>query len=140
MTVQADKRFALDFSIVNFDNNNSKHYYYRLDGAMNTWQQNENGHLVFYNVSPGNYTLHVKGTDKQLPSPAEEDIVHITVKAFWWQTTAFWLGCIAAAIFLSAIVIRRNIANIRRQAAFKQRLAEMEMTALRAQMNPFYFQ
>ena len=61
-------RFALDFSIMNYDNNNEKHYYYRLDGAMNSWQQNENGHLVFYNISPGNYTLHVKGTVKQSPS------------------------------------------------------------------------
>jgi sensor histidine kinase YesM len=109
-----------------------------LDGAMNSWQQNENGHLVFYNIAPGNYTLHVKGSDKQVLAPAEEDVVHITVKAFWWQTRAFWLSLIAAAILLATFIIRRNIANIRRQAAFKQKLAEMEMTALRAQMNPHF--
>ena len=131
-------RFALDFSIMNYDNNNENHYYYRLDGAMNSWQQNENGHLVFYNISPGNYTLHVKGTVKQPPSPSEEDIVHITVKAFWWQTAAFWIACGAIIILLSIFLIRRNIANIRKRAAFKQRLTEMEMTALRAQMNPHF--
>ena len=85
MTVEAGQnRFSLDFSLMNFDNNNEKQYYYRLDGAMNDWQQNENGHLVFYNIAPGTYTLHVTGADVQSPSLAEEDIVHIKVNAFWW--------------------------------------------------------
>jgi ligand-binding sensor domain-containing protein len=139
IVVQAGQnRFALDFSIMNYDNNNAKHYYYRLVGAMNNWQQNENGHLVFYNIAPGNYTLYVKGTEKQTLSPSEEDVVHITVKAFWWQTTAFWLACLVITILLAFFLIRRHIANIHKQAAFKQRLTEMEMTALRAQMNPHF--
>lgn len=139
MVIQpGQNRFALDFSIMNYDDNNSKHYYYRLEGAMNNWQQNENGHLVFYNIAPGHYALHVKGMDKQTLSPAEEDTVYITVKAFWWQTTIFWLACIAAAGMLAAYIIRRHVANIRRQASFKQKLIEMEMTALRAQMNPHF--
>jgi LytS/YehU family sensor histidine kinase len=131
-------RFSLDFSIMNFDNNNEKRYYYRLDGAMNNWQQNENGHLVFYNIAPGKYTLHVKGGDVQSPAGAKEDIAYITVNAFWWQTKTFWFSCIATAILLTAMIIRRNVSNIRKRAAFKQRLAEMEMTALRAQMNPHF--
>ncbi len=139
MVIQAGQnRFALDFSIMNYDDNNSKHYYYRLKGAVNNWQQNENGHLVFYNIAPGNYTLYVKGTDKQTLSPGEEDIVHITVDAFWWQTTTFWLCCVAITVFFTAFIIRRHIVNIRKQAAFKQRLTEMEMIALRAQMNPHF--
>ena len=52
-------RFSLDFSVMNYDGDNR--YYYRLDGAMDNWQQNENGHLAFYNLSPGKYTLRVKG-------------------------------------------------------------------------------
>ena len=138
MVIQAGQnRFTLDFSVMNY-NNNDKHYYYRLEGAMNNWQQNENGHLVFYNIPAGNYTLHVKGTDKQVLSRNEEDIVHITVKAFWWQTTAFWLSVATVVVLLTAFFIRRHIINIHKQAAFKQKLAEMEMTALRAQMNPHF--
>ena len=136
MNVEAGQnRFSVDFSVMNFDNTNEERYYYRLDGAMNDWQQNENGHLVFYNIAPGKYTLHVKSGALQ---SSGEDVVHITVHAFWWQTKIFWFSCIAVAILLAAIIIRRNISNIRKQAAFKQRLTEMEMTALRAQMNPHF--
>jgi hypothetical protein len=131
-------RFSLDFSIMNFDNDNEKHYYYLLEGAMNNWQQNENGHLVFYNIVPGEYTLRVKSADSQTLSRTEEDIAHITINAFWWQTRTFWLSCIAAAILLTAIIIRKNISSIRKRAAFQQKLSEMEMTALRAQMNPHF--
>jgi len=139
MEVQpGQNRFSLDFSIMNFDDNNETRYYYQLDGAMNNWQQNENGHLVFYNISPGKYSLHVKGGDVGLAGRTKEDVVYITVNAFWWQTKTFWLSCIAAAILLAAVLIRKNISNIRKRAAFKQRLVEMEMTALRAQMNPHF--
>ena len=55
-------RFSLDFSVMNYDGDNR--YYYKLDGVMNTWQRNENGHLAFYNLSPGKYTLRVKGGDQ----------------------------------------------------------------------------
>jgi sensor histidine kinase YesM len=105
---------------------------------MNNWQQNENGHLVFYNIVPGEYTLRVKSADSQTLSRTEEDIAHITINAFWWQTRTFWLSCIAAAILLTAIIIRKNISSIRKRAAFQQKLSEMEMTALRAQMNPHF--
>jgi ligand-binding sensor domain-containing protein len=139
MSVAAGQnRFSVDFSIMNFDNNNEKRYYYQLDGVTNSWQQNENGHLVFYNIAPGKYKLHVKGGDAGSPTSAQEDTVMITVNAFWWQTKIFWFGCIASAILLAGFLVRRNIANIRKRAEFKQRLTEMEMTALRAQMNPHF--
>ena len=45
-------RFSLDFSVMNYDGDNR--YYYQLDGAMNDWQQNENGHLAFIIFRPAN--------------------------------------------------------------------------------------
>jgi ligand-binding sensor domain-containing protein len=131
-------RFALDFSVMNYDITRNNRYYYKLDGAMNTWQQNENGHLAFYNLSPGEYTLHIKGGDKYNSLVSDEEEVTIIVRPHWWQTTWFKLICVAFVALLTAWILQRRIVAIRREASFKQRIAETEMMALRSQMNPHF--
>jgi ligand-binding sensor domain-containing protein len=128
-------RFTLDFSVLNYDDDNR--YYYRVDGLMNSWQQNENGHLAFYNLSPGVYTLHVKGkrTGALLSS---EDEVKIIEEPHWWQTSWFKLLVLAIIIVLTTFLVRRRFAEIRRETSFKQKIAETEMMALRSQMNPHF--
>jgi len=129
-------RFSLDFSVMNYDGENR--YYYRLDGAMDNWQQNENGHLVFYNLSPGKYTLRIKGGNQYGAVVGNEDDVAIIVQPYWWQTNWFKFSCVAVIIALTTFLIRRRIAHIRQEASFKQKIAETEMMALRSQMNPHF--
>jgi ligand-binding sensor domain-containing protein len=129
-------RFSLDFSVMNYDGDNQ--YYYKLDGAMDNWQQNENGHLAFYNLSPGKYTLRVKGGNQYADLLSNEDNVEIIVQPYWWQTTWFKLLCLAFIVALTSFLIRRRILQIRHEASFKQKIAETEMMALRSQMNPHF--
>jgi hypothetical protein len=129
-------RFSLDFSVMNYDGDNR--YFYQLKGAMNDWQQNENGHLAFYNLSPGKYLLRVKGGDISGNLQTGEDEMEIIVQPFWWQTDWFKLLCVGFVIVFATFVIRRRIIQIRQEASFKQRIAETEMMALRSQMNPHF--
>lgn len=137
ITIRAGQnRFSLDFAVLNYDGDNR--YYFRLDNLMNDWQQNENGHLSFYNLSPGTYTLYVKGGNKFGKLPEIEDEVRIIVKPLWWQTTWVKLSGIALLIALTILLVRRRIIHIRNKAAFKQKIIETEITALRSQMNPHF--
>jgi len=136
ITLPGQNRFSLDFSVMNYDGDNQ--YYYKLDGAMGAWQQNENGHLAFYNLSPGQYTLRVKGGVQYGDVLSDEDDVAIIVRPYWWQTNWFKLSCLVIAIALTTFLIRRRIAHIRQEASFKQKIAETEMMALRSQMNPHF--
>ena len=136
ITLPGENRFSLDFSVMNYDGDNQ--YYYKLDGAMDKWQQNENGHLSFYNLSPGKYTLHVKGGDQFGSLGGIEDDVAIIVQPRWWQTNLFKLLCLALIIGFTTFLIRRRIVQIRHEASFKQKIAETEMMALRSQMNPHF--
>ncbi|MBS1621135.1 MAG: histidine kinase [Bacteroidetes bacterium] len=137
MVIQpSQNQFSVDYSIINYDGDNQ--YYYRLDGLMNGWQKNENGHLAFYNLSPGKYTLRVKGGNSFGELLSSEDRVVIVVEPHWWQTIWFWLLCGLVAVSATAYLLRRRIVLIRREAAFKQKILETEMTALRSQMNPHF--
>ena len=136
ITRPGEKRLTLDFSVMNYDGENR--YYYKLDGAMDNWQQNENGHLAFYNLSPGKYTLLVKGGNEYSDLLSNEESVMIVVQPYWWQTNWFKLLYVAFTIALSTFMIRRRILQIRHEASFKQKIAETEMMALRSQMNPHF--
>lgn len=129
-------RFSLDFSVMNYDGENR--YYYKLDGVMDSWLQNENGHLAFYNLPPGNYTLHVKGGNEYGELPGNGDEVVIIVQPHWWQTDWFRIACGVVILALATLLIRRRIMRIRQEASFKQKMAETEMIALRSQMNPHF--
>jgi ligand-binding sensor domain-containing protein len=131
-------RFTLDFSVMNYDMSGNNRYYYLLDGVMNAWQQNENGHLAFYNLPPGTYTLHVRGGDKYGGMFRGEDAALIIVRPNWWQTAWFRSASVALALLLAVLFIRRRIMLIRREASIKQKMAETEMMALRSQMNPHF--
>jgi ligand-binding sensor domain-containing protein len=129
-------RFAVDFSVMNYDGDNR--YYYQLDGVTNNWQENENGHLAFYNLSPGKYTLRVRGSNLYGEQWSKEEVVTIIVKPHLWQTGWFRGVVMALVLAVAIMLIRRRIRIIRREAAFRQKIAETEMMALRAQMNPHF--
>jgi ligand-binding sensor domain-containing protein len=130
--------FSVDFAVLNFDNAESNRYFYKLDGAINEWKENDNGHLTFYNLSPGNYTLHVQGANKYSKRFTGEDELMIEVQPHWWQTLWFKLLAIIIVAILAAMLIRRRFQQIRKAAELKQKIAETEMIALRAQMNPHF--
>jgi hypothetical protein len=130
--------FSVDFAVLNFDNAESNRYFYKLEDAMNEWKENDNGHLIFYNLPPGNYTLYIQGANKYGKRFTGEDELRIEVQPHWWQTLSFKLLVIFAAVILAATLILRRFQQVRKAAELKQKIAETEMIALRAQMNPHF--
>ena len=130
--------FTIDFAVLNFDNAESNRYYYKLDGAMKDWKENENGHLTFYNLPAGKYTLRVQGGNKYGARFSSEDELLIEVQPHWWQTTWFILLLVIVVVASAVMLIRRRFQQVRKSAELKQKIAETEMIALRAQMNPHF--
>lgn len=130
--------FSVDFAVLNYDNPESNRYFYKLENATKEWKENENGHLTFYNLPSGNYVLHVQGADKYGNWFTGEDELLIEVKPHWWQTIWFSLLVIVVLTALAAIVTMRRFQQVKKSAQLKQKIAETEMIALRAQMNPHF--
>jgi ligand-binding sensor domain-containing protein len=139
LTLQPDRNsFSVDFDVVNYDLISSNQYYYKLTPGNPNWRQSENGHLTFYNLQPGSYTLEVKGASKLTGSFTNTDTLDITVKPYWYQSTWFRIGSLLLLCMLAWYLVRYRIRAVRKDAAFRQKMSEMEMTALRAQMNPHF--
>jgi ligand-binding sensor domain-containing protein len=139
LTLQPEQNsFSVDFALLNYVNPAAGKYYYKLAPLMKDFQLNDNGHINFNGLSPGTYTLHVKGGNKAGIIFIKEDLLTIEVLPHWYQTLWFEILCILSAALLLFLAVRWRIGSIKKQAGLHQKIAETEMQALRAQMNPHF--
>jgi ligand-binding sensor domain-containing protein/two-component sensor histidine kinase len=132
----------LEFVSLLYNNAGQVRYAYRLDGANNDWVFSGQTNTVAYSgLKPGNYTFRVKAANND-GVWGEESVLHIRIKgpfyAQWW----FLLLLAGFAALLVGWWNRIRVAQATKEeklkAAFQQQIAQTEMKALRAQMNPHF--
>ncbi|HTL07933.1 MAG TPA: histidine kinase, partial [Chitinophagaceae bacterium] len=85
--------------------------------------------------SPGDYVFEVKGeASATAPVTSWRISVQAPFYARWWFLL---LAGLTLAALIIAIILRR-IAVIKKESGLQQRIAEAEVSALRAQMNPHF--
>jgi two-component sensor histidine kinase len=128
---------TFSYSALSFKSLGNVNYSFRLDGADTSWKNTQSTEAVFYALPPGEYSFNLiaRNNDGIASSPL---VLRFAVLPPVWQR--WWF--IALAVFIITAVIagiaRNRFQRLRRQQVFNQRLVEMEMTALRAQMSPHF--
>lgn len=117
-------------------------YRYMLIGTGENWINTESREISFGHLEPGDYTFIIYALNSNgIPSVKPASLhVHITTPftKTWW-----FYALIALSVASILVVLSRLRANtIRRKAALKsaeeRRMAELRLSALRAQMNPHF--
>lgn len=139
LTLTPDRSsFSVDFDVINYDLTGTNQYFYKLTPGDKDWRKSEGGHLSFYNLQPGSYSLEVKGASKLTGNFTNTDTLDIVVNPSWYQSTWFKISSLLFLCLLASWLVRYRIRSVRKEGSFKQKMTEMEMTALRAQMNPHF--
>jgi ligand-binding sensor domain-containing protein len=122
-----------------FINEKQVQFSYRLLGSNNNnWSSPVNEHSVLYaSLQPGNYTFEVRalGWDGNWGNAAN---FNFNIQPPYWQTWWFVGGCLIFAAGIIFRLVRRRINVKSKEANMKKKIAETEMMALRAQMNPHF--
>jgi hypothetical protein len=113
-------------------------YRYKMDGLDTGWQQPTKNNQVTYNLSPGKYVFHIQSSYNEGNWMDSGSSITIVVLPPWWQTWWFRLVALAFIAWWLYLLYRRRIRIIKTKAVVKQRMAELEGKALRAQMNPHF--
>ena len=128
----------ISFAVLNFTSSYQNHFFYKLDEFDKEWRQSADGNIFYTNLSPGKFLLHVKGTNNSGVMNEEGDKLIIIVSPPFLQT---WLFKIIVLFSIAALIffyVKWRIQNVNRKAKIKHKIAETEMMALRAQMNPHF--
>ncbi|MBC7851546.1 MAG: hypothetical protein H7Y31_17510, partial [Chitinophagaceae bacterium] len=129
----------LYFAVNNFSIENKNLFAFRLKGLSDSWTNSDNRNFANYtSLPPGDYVFELKSANSDGKFSSTVSTLDISISPPWWQTWWFRLSALLAIAGIVTILVRRRIAVIRNEAELKHRMAETEMMALRAQMNPHF--
>lgn len=130
---------TIHFAVTNFSNQNKNSFAYRMVGLNENWINCGNRNFANYtSLPPGEYTFELKSANSDGKWSAGITSLKILIHPPWWQTWWFITVVLLTVAGIITFLVRRRIRAIRHEAGLKQQIAETEMMALRAQMNPHF--
>jgi ligand-binding sensor domain-containing protein len=134
---------SFDYAALDFNINSNHNYYYMMEGLQNTWTDAGNRRFASFGQLPqGEYTFMVK-----VKNPDGKMSKYIASLAFrieppFYQTLWFKILTILFVAGLGALLIYNNtkkaISEEQEMSRQSKIIAELELKALRAQMNPHF--
>jgi LytS/YehU family sensor histidine kinase len=134
-----EKNVTIEYTAVHFTNADKLRFAYLLEGADEDWKYSTVDRSAQYAaLSPGSYVFKVKVANETGNWSPEHQLLSFTILPPVWKTTWFLLTMACVVIIITTLLVRKRIQTIRYEAGLKQKIAETEMMALRAQMNPHF--
>ena len=117
-------------------------YRYRIVELNNTWQETKTDEILFNTLPPGNYTFEAQAANIDNIWSNTSATYSFTIDKPFWLTWWFILLEILIAALIVYLIILWRTSIIRKKEQEKLRinklLAEYQMKALTAQMNPHF--
>ena len=89
-------------------------------------------------LKPGEYTFYVRSANTNYIWSKKASVIHLSIIPPWYNRWWFYALVILSILSILYIFISQRIKGIRYKAAVKQKIVEIEMAALKAQMNPHF--
>jgi len=153
--VANDKEYDIDSAInLPYKNNNilitfsgtalrsrtSLKYHYRIAGSMDKWQElpGSINYIRLNNLAPGTYEFLLRAANEDGVFSEKTAKLSIYVATPIWQKWWFYLLIVVLASVVVAIIFILRIRNIKKKGELQNKIADSQLTALKAQMNPHF--
>lgn len=135
------KSIKINFAAVAFRGALQTQFKYNL-GIDSTWHYTYNRELQFLSLTPGNYSFKVYAKNSSGIWSTEPAVISFKINPPWWSTWWFRLSMAILIALVTYFIIYLRIKQLKKQQAeiisINRHTAELEMKALRAQMNPHF--
>ena len=147
-----ENQIGFEFAALSFLSAERNRYACMMQGVDKDWQQlGADNTITYANLSPGDYFFKIKTANLDGVWGKEKGI-HIKIVPAFWQTAWFKILIVLLIVAFFYWLFRNRLKQIRlknqlqnehleaqkKDAEFKRKLSEIEMTALRSQMNPHF--
>lgn len=133
-------RFYVD--CLNYRNRGVNSYHYQLIGYDEAAQVTHSNYVEYANLPSGQFTFKVQPLNSENQPVGKAEFLKFEITPPFWVELWFILLCIFFAGILIYYLFRWRIAGIRKKEQVKRKLdkliAESQITAIRAQMNPHF--
>ncbi|MBC7874486.1 MAG: histidine kinase, partial [Ferruginibacter sp.] len=106
------------------------------------WIRAENNVLSLQNQPPDNYTIRIRSLKRDGTASSQVAMIHFRIKTPFWKNSWFWAGLAILGFGLTLFFLQRRERERQQKAIEKitteKKLAELEMQALKAQINPHF--
>lgn len=117
-------------------------YRYKLEGANEDWVYTSRSLVQYTTLPPGRYVFNVEAVNKDGVWSKNSAALDFTIHPPFWQRTWFRVTIILSFLLLALAIWLFSFYRIRqkskRREAFNRKMAQIELQALRAQMNPHF--
>ncbi|HEX5653761.1 MAG TPA: histidine kinase, partial [Chitinophagaceae bacterium] len=130
--------FSVSFNAIQFARDAVTEFQYQLEPIDEQWSHPiTNNTVSFYQLSPGTYHFRVRARlrGSGWGEPAE---FSFRIEKPFWETWWFRILILVLASSLLITIYRSRINQWRRKTAMETQIHELEMNALKAQMNPHF--
>jgi len=132
----------IDFVALSYKSLRAIDYRYQLKGVDAEWQETRNTTLRYASLAPGKYTFHLQATDIENRASEWLEPLVFEIRSPVWERAWFRALVLAIIAGLIWLIYRSSVNAIKKDEAEKTRIAkemaELELKALQAQMNPHF--
>lgn len=119
-----DKFFSFHFMLSDQYDPPGDRFFYQLQGVDNAWHSIGSQHFISFNgLSPGKYTLKIKGNSGSGTRCINELSIDILVKQVFYKTVWFIALVILATVAAAWLVVRYRIRHIKKIQYLRTRIA-----------------
>lgn len=133
---------SFSFSAIDFKSLGNAKCKYRLIGLNERWQHTSTSTIRYESLNPGTYTYEVSGMNGNKQWSIEPARLTFTVLPPWWKTKAavvvFFVLMIGLIIGLVWKVFEYRNRQALRATLLKKHMTEIELKAIKAQINPHF--
>lgn len=137
-----ENNIEIDLTGIAFQSGRALKFKYKLEGLDTNYSYSSGGIIDYNALAPGKYTFVAYALNHQNVESFRPVKISFVIYPAYWQTIWFqlFLGVVLFIIFLCGILVRIRLIKKKEEekTRLNKMLGELELTALKAQMNPHF--
>ncbi|MEO7046508.1 MAG: histidine kinase, partial [Ferruginibacter sp.] len=134
-----DNNILFDWALPDYNTPFHNRYYCQLHGIDSNWRFVGNkGEVQYANLAPGKYNILLRAANANGDFVKENINIRFVIHPPFWRTIWFTLLIFVLLSAMVYLLFKRRLSIVKKKIELRQQMNELEMKALRAQMNPHF--
>ncbi len=132
------KYLKIALAVSNFSDSENNYCMYKINGFSGWTKMQKNNELHLTGLSPGKYTLSMRGYNSDNYATLNEIELLLVVKAPFWKHRWFFMTMLTGIFAMIYLWLTIRWKNREKELKYKAEIDEIKNMALRSQMNPHF--